>query len=139
MENKKEASARIKINKLLEVVGWRFFDDKTGKANILLENTIRVKEESASYNGVKVERGFIDYLLLDKKSFPLAVLEAKQEDSAHGKGLRGLDCGGFCRCGDGVFHLYGIRDQPGRAISFLPSRVSFCRRAGYRLPETSLR
>ncbi len=29
----KEAKARIKINKLLEQSGWRFFDDETGKRN----------------------------------------------------------------------------------------------------------
>jgi type I restriction enzyme, R subunit len=28
----KEASARIKINKLLETAGWQFFDDAKGKA-----------------------------------------------------------------------------------------------------------
>jgi type I restriction enzyme R subunit len=33
----KEAKARIKINKLLEESKWRFFDDKSGKANIILE------------------------------------------------------------------------------------------------------
>jgi len=32
----KEAQARIKINRLLEVAGWRFFDDEAGKANIAL-------------------------------------------------------------------------------------------------------
>jgi type I restriction enzyme R subunit len=29
---KKEAQARIKINKLLEEAGWRFFDDDKGSA-----------------------------------------------------------------------------------------------------------
>jgi len=29
--NSKEAQARIKINKLLEQSGWRFFDDENGK------------------------------------------------------------------------------------------------------------
>jgi type I restriction enzyme R subunit len=33
----KEAKARIKINKLLEKVGWRFFDTNDGPANIQLE------------------------------------------------------------------------------------------------------
>jgi hypothetical protein len=33
----KESHARIKINKLLEGAGWRFFDALNGKANILLE------------------------------------------------------------------------------------------------------
>ena len=32
----KEAKARIKINKLLEESGWRFFDNAEGKANIVL-------------------------------------------------------------------------------------------------------
>ena len=30
----KEAKARIKINKLLEEAGWRFFDTDKGKATI---------------------------------------------------------------------------------------------------------
>jgi hypothetical protein len=34
----KEAKARIKINKLLEEAGWRFFDSAEGKANIFLEH-----------------------------------------------------------------------------------------------------
>jgi type I restriction enzyme R subunit len=33
----KEATARIKINKLLEAGGWRFFQDGTAPANIRLE------------------------------------------------------------------------------------------------------
>ena len=36
---KKEAPARIKINKLLEGAGWRFFDDENGPANIELETS----------------------------------------------------------------------------------------------------
>ena len=32
----KEAKARIKINKLLEDAGWRFFDNEEGLANIQL-------------------------------------------------------------------------------------------------------
>ena len=37
----KEAQARIKINKLLEESGWRFFDDGKGKANIVLEPNVK--------------------------------------------------------------------------------------------------
>jgi type I restriction enzyme R subunit len=33
----KEATARIKINRLLEEAGWRFFDDNNGAANVVLE------------------------------------------------------------------------------------------------------
>ena len=38
----KEAKARIKINKLLEESGWRFFDHATGKANIVLEPKVKL-------------------------------------------------------------------------------------------------
>lgn len=33
----KEATARIKINKLLETAGWRFFPESNKPANIQLE------------------------------------------------------------------------------------------------------
>ncbi|MCX6249847.1 MAG: hypothetical protein NTX61_03750 [Bacteroidetes bacterium] len=38
----KEAKARIKINKLLEEAGWRFFDSNGASANILLENNVKI-------------------------------------------------------------------------------------------------
>ncbi len=40
----KEAQARIKINKLLEVSGWRFFDDLHGTANISLEPNVKLTQ-----------------------------------------------------------------------------------------------
>lgn len=79
----KEASARIKINKLLEAAGWRFFADSNGPANIRLEPSVTIK--SADLDGLgenfdKSGKGFVDFLLLDEKSFPLLVLEAKAAD-----------------------------------------------------------
>jgi len=41
----KEAKARIKINKLLEEAGWRFFDSEQVKANILLENNVKITRQ----------------------------------------------------------------------------------------------
>lgn len=100
----KEAQARIKINKLLEKTGWRFFDDQTGPANVWLELNTKPKKNSLSQNFADpanfwlepktkpkdlenlgqdfevAKGGFVDFLLLDKKGFPLAVLEAKRED-----------------------------------------------------------
>ena len=35
----KEAKASIRINKLLEEAGWRFFDTEEGRANISLKPT----------------------------------------------------------------------------------------------------
>lgn len=79
----KEAQARIKINKLLEDSGWRFFDDKNGKANIILEPNVKLtqtKIDALGDNFESTKNGFIDFLLLDKQGFPLLVLEAKAED-----------------------------------------------------------
>ncbi len=79
----KEASARIKINRLLEKAGWRFFADGNGPANIQLEPSIKLTQQDLDSLGVdfeKASRGFIDFLLLDIRGFPLIVLEAKAED-----------------------------------------------------------
>lgn len=79
----KEAKARIKINKLLEESGWRFFDDATGKANIVLEPKVKLTKAVVDALGDNFEQssnGFIDFLLLDDVGFPLVVLEAKSED-----------------------------------------------------------
>ncbi|HHH39120.1 MAG TPA: restriction endonuclease subunit R, partial [Sedimenticola sp.] len=79
----KEAKARIKINKLLEESGWRFFDDANGKANIVLEPNIKITRQQVDELGENFEttrNGFIDFLLLDEQGYPLVVLEAKAED-----------------------------------------------------------
>lgn len=79
----KEAKARIKINKLLQNAGWRFFEDQTGPANIVLENNTKITKQvidAFGNNFEKTKKGFIDFLLLDDKGFPFVVLEAKSED-----------------------------------------------------------
>lgn len=79
----KEAAARIKINKLLEAAGWRFFADSNGPANIQLEPNVTIKSQdidALGQNFEKVQRGFIDFLLLNEKNFPFIVLEAKAEN-----------------------------------------------------------
>lgn len=70
----KEAKARIKINTLLQDSGWRFFDDKMGVKNIEVEGNVNLESLGDDFEKGK---GFIDYLLLDTKGFPLTVLEAK--------------------------------------------------------------
>lgn len=79
----KEAKARIKINKLLEEAGWRFFDTEEGKANVLLENNVKINKQNINEFGENFEHttnGYVDFLLLDEKGFPFVVLEAKSED-----------------------------------------------------------
>ncbi len=78
----KEAKARIKINKLLEDAGWRMLDSEVGKANVLLENQVKITKNDFDKWGEDFEKthnGSIDYLLIDEKGFPLIVLEAKKE------------------------------------------------------------
>lgn len=78
----KEATARIKINRLLEAAGWRFFADGNSPANVRLEPSVAIKPTDLDSLGVdfeKVGRGFVDFLLLDARGFPFIVLEAKAE------------------------------------------------------------
>ena len=77
MANLKEASARIKINKLLEESGWRFEDNEKGKANISLEPGVKYSDLGDDFE--KEVHGFIDFLLLDKDGRALVVVEAKKE------------------------------------------------------------
>jgi len=90
MANSKEAKARIKINKLLEESGWRFFDTEKGQANIQLEPNVKITQKDIDAFGEDFEttkNGFIDFLLLDEKGFPLVILEAKkgEKDPLDGK------------------------------------------------------
>jgi type I restriction enzyme, R subunit len=78
----KEARARIKINRLLDEAGWRFFDDTRGKANIILEPNVKITTNQIDALGDDFEttkNGFVDFLLLDSAGKPLTVLEAKAE------------------------------------------------------------
>ncbi len=77
-----EATARIKINKLLEESGWRFFADGDKPANICLEPDVTLSASEFDDFGndfEKTSKGHIDFLLLDNKGRPLIVLEAKSE------------------------------------------------------------
>ena len=78
-----EATARHKIDQLLANAGWRFFDDDHGPANIRLEAHVALKRDALDSLGDNFERsgrGFVDFLLIDDRGFPLVVLEAKAED-----------------------------------------------------------
>ncbi len=79
----KEATARIKINKLLEAAGWRFFKNGDLPANVQLEPSVSLKAEDLEglgENFERVKKGYIDFLLLNEKGCPFIVLEAKAED-----------------------------------------------------------
>ena len=80
----KEATARVKINGLLEAAGWRFFSQGDSPATIRLEPSVAIKPTDLNALGdnfEKTSKGFVDFLLLDTRGFPLIVLEAKAEDT----------------------------------------------------------
>lgn len=111
----KEATARIKINRLLEDAGWRFFPEGDAPANIRLEPAVAIKAADLDSLGEDFERagrGFVDFLLLDGRGFPLIVLEAKAEDKnpligkeQARKYARSLDCR-FVLLSNGNLHYF---------------------------------
>jgi len=79
----KEAKARIKINKLLEEAGWRFFEEDGKPANIQVEPNVKITKNQVDDMGEnfdKAKNGFVDFLLLDDNGHPFIVLEAKSEE-----------------------------------------------------------
>jgi len=89
---------RIKINKLLEAASWRFFAERGAPANIRLEPSVTIKSSDLDAIGDNFERaskGFIDFLLLDAKGFPLIGKEqARKYAQAHQRGYPG--CHSIC-------------------------------------------
>lgn len=78
-----EASARIKINKLLEAAGWRFFAEGGKPANICLEPGITIRSSDLDTLGDDFEvetKGFIDFLLLDNRGHPFIFWKPSQLD-----------------------------------------------------------
>ncbi|WP_041429527.1 type I restriction enzyme HsdR N-terminal domain-containing protein [Synechococcus sp. PCC 7502] len=78
-----EATARIKINKLFEMAGWRFFAEGGNSTNICLEAGVKRTSSDLDEFGENFERtskDFINFLLLNEKGFPFIVLEAKAGD-----------------------------------------------------------
>lgn len=63
----KEAKARIKINMLLEEAGWRLLDNEHGKANVLLENHIKLTTRDLDKLGE-------DYIVVTGKSNNLNII-----------------------------------------------------------------
>jgi type I restriction enzyme, R subunit len=84
--SKKEAAARLKINKMLEESGWRLLDDMDGRANVDVETRLnpgkKLNPNELGDDFNEVQGGFIDYLLLDSNQKPIAVLEAKRESKS---------------------------------------------------------
>lgn len=133
---KKEAKARIKINKLLERAGWRFEDSVDGRANIDLEQLTKLNAAGDDFE--HTQNGFIDYLLCDGKQRPICVVEAKREslhpltgkeqarDYADSKGCR------FVLLSNGVSHyLWDVQQSDPKPITEFPTLLSLQGRVNY--------
>ena len=145
---KKEASARLKINRKLEESGWRLVDGDGGRANVDVETRLNPNENinihAAGEDFEHVHGGFIDYLLLDDNQKPIAVLEAKREsipplsakeqarNYANGMHVR------FVILSNGNSHfLWDMKEGNPEAISHFPTLESLQDLSDYKLqPET---
>ena len=63
--SEKEATARIKINKLLEAAGWRFFPNGGAPASICLEPSVALKSNDLDAFGDNFDKPE-EYYTLDK-------------------------------------------------------------------------
>ena len=59
----KEAQARIKINRLLEAAGWRFFAQDNAPANIQLEPSVTIKTNDLDSLGEDFEKSSIGFII----------------------------------------------------------------------------
>ena len=134
-----EAAARIKINALLEAAGWRFFPDRGRPANVRLEPSVTLQPADLAGLGDDFDtaaKGFVDFLLLDAKGFPLIVLEAKAENKNPLTGkeqarkyARSLNCR-FVLLSNGNLHYFWDleRGNPHLVTVFpTPDSVDACR------------
>ncbi len=131
----KEAKARIKINKLLEESGWRLLDSEEGKANVVLENNVKITKnaiDELGENFEKVSQGFIDFLLVDEKGFPLVVLEAKSDDKNPLVGkeqartyAKGKNCRFIILSNGDLHYLWDIESGNPTIITSMPTPQSF--------------
>jgi type I restriction enzyme R subunit len=130
----KEAKARIKINNLLQESGWRLIDDHTSKANVVLENNVKITHTISDDMGEDFEKtsnGYADYLLLDERGFPLIVLEAKSEDKnplvgkeQARKYARTQNCGYVILSNGNIHYFWDIEKSNPSIITKFPTQKS---------------
>jgi type I restriction enzyme, R subunit len=136
MSQNKEANARIKINNLLIQSGWILDDNDKIRANVTLESEVDINKAGNDFENIS--KGYIDYLLLDDKNFPLCVLEAKKEsihplsakeqarDYAKGQNCR------FIILSNGVSHyLWDTKTGDPVQITEFPTQESLIHRQDY--------
>ena len=78
-----EADARILIDDLLRAAGWAPADKSQVRTEVPATELFRVGEVDSASAAVRTvdagSLGFADYVLLDQRGRPLAVIEAKKQ------------------------------------------------------------
>ena len=130
-----EATSRIRINSLLEKSGWRFFPDGDKPANVRLEQGATVSQSDLDDLGddfEKTSKGFIDFLLLDSRGFPLVVLEAKSSDKnplvgkeQARKYARSQNCRFIILSNGNIHYLWDLERGNPNTITTFPTPDSF--------------
>lgn len=141
----KEAQARIKINRLLTEAGWYLEDVNGQRANVVLEHNTKILKKHIDSWGDDFEttaNGFVDFLLLDKNQYPLAVLEAKAEgkDPLTGKEqarnyARSQNCRFIILSNGNAHYLWDTQNGSPRIIYSFPSLESLNGQAAFK-PDT---
>jgi type I restriction enzyme R subunit len=126
-----EATARLKINKLLEAADWRLLDSAKLKANVVVEDKSALNESQSPEDKT---HGFLDYLLLDGNGQPLAVLEAKatNKDPVIGKEqaanyAKSKNCRFIILSNGDIHYLWDLNKNAEKLIQKLPSQESLRR------------
>ena len=143
-----EAKARIKINRLLEDAGWRFFDTEDGPGNIILEGKASLTKHELNALGEDFETqksGFMDFLLLDERGFPLIVLEAKREERSPLDGkeqarkyARSQNVRFIILSNGNLHYFWDLESGNPEVISEFPSRESVQQRNSFKPSPKSL-
>ena len=137
MKNK-EAQARIKIDKLLEEAGWRLLDTNKGQANVQVEANVRMDALGDDFENAPNKRGIVDYLLLDDRKFPIAVLEAKREGinplgaKEQARNYAKQENCRFVILSNGIAHYFwDINNDDPQVITQFPTQKSLIERKNY--------
>ncbi|MFT4244385.1 MAG: DEAD/DEAH box helicase family protein [Candidatus Woesearchaeota archaeon] len=128
---KNEATARLKINSLLEKAGWRLYNSGHKKTNVLVEDRVSLKKIDFDELGEDFEKtanGFIDYLLVDEQNSPILIIEAKRESinplSAQNQAKEyalSKNCNLVILSNGNIHYLWNLETNTKEAISEFPS------------------
>lgn len=116
----KEASARIKINKLLEAAGWRFFAGSNGPANIQIKSNVTIQSLDLDELGSDFENVSIDYLsiVFEEKSTGHDPLVGKEQARTY---ARAQNCGFTILCNMNKRYFWDIERGSPYLITAFPT------------------